>query len=857
MKTLKRNETWKARADRSVGRNTTALSRWWIRIAVGVGVGAGLMAPLGASEFTEPDVVVFGKVVNLVGGSPRPLSRGTLKLVLVNPADPQHPITRTLDLRPVGPSGAYSFRESIPLLVAPSTEDTASGKGLAAPAQSQAYTVASASVDGFPARLLDPAQVRRLIIGGAARGLEFQVDLAVSRPELDSDQDQTPDWWEDQNALKKFVAGDAALDPDGDGLTNLQEFQRGTDPRVANRVPLVMETRFLVPGGSTAGVVVDLVAQGSEPSALQLSYTNDTPGLSWWLDGKSLGRGTEFPYQAMLEGRVAVKTSMEFQSGTVPLQIRYTTSGGTNDAVAFPLRFEAFSPGIGLAEVPVLWWDPRKAGPEGFEISEWADGSGLHRDGYQGSASHRPIVRAQGVRFEAGRFLYVDDRGWNSPEFTALAAFDADPGSQGIQTVLRTPDLQLDLRTRGGTRYLQARQSGRTTLSPMAGNGGRAGLFAVTSGPLATQVELPDAGASLSTPETAPFAGALSTVGAAFPLGARSATNGFQGDLRELIVFGTALPPISRAHLQNYQLSRWEGFVAWNYHNHTLPVRLTGQKDARNTFHGGYGDDVITGGSMGDILRAGPGRNVLTGSQGPDRFVFAKSGSQDVITDFDAADGDVVDLADLFDAPSRATRPEVQIRSQVGRGTNNLPQVNTVIDIRSGGAGTPVDQTITLLGVGEIPSGSLRLPAVGTVPTPPSFVAVESGGTLEGDAQWKAPVPNVVDGSVAVDKDGVSVPITQSPAAGTLVGPGSIPITLTATDAAGNTVTATTRVVVTGTMSWTPAAAGGLGITVPPGTVLEAAMELNGPWQPYPGSGRVDIVPNPALKSRFFRLRAQ
>lgn len=856
MKTLKLNETRKARADRSVGRQTAALSRWMIRMALGVGVCAGLMAPLGASEFTEPDVVVFGKVVNLAGGLARPLSSGTLKLVLVNPADPQHPITRTVNLQPVGPSGAYSFRESIPMRVAPSSADAASASGFTVSAQSLAYTVASATVDGIAARLLDPAQVRRLLIGGAARGREFQVDLAVSRPELDSDQDQAPDWWEDQHGLKKFVAGDAVLDPDGDGLNNLQEFQRGTDPQVANRVPLVMETRFLVSAGSTAGVVVDLVAQGSEPSGLQLSFTNEAPGLSWFLDGKSLGTGTEFSYQAMRDGRVAVKASMEFQSGTVPLQIRYTTSGGTNDAVAFPLRFEAFSPGIGLAEVPVLWWDPRKAGPEGFEISEWADGSGLHRDGYQGTASQRPIVRAQGVRFEAGRFLYVDDRGWNSPEFTALAAFDADPGSQGTQTVLRTPDLQLDIRTRGGTRYLQARQSGRTTLSPMAGADG-AGVYTVTAGALATQVEFPEAGASLSATEAGPFAGALSTVGAAFPLGARSATNGFQGDLRELIVFGTALPPISRAHLQNYQLSRWEGFVAWNYHNHTLPVRLTGQKDARNTFHGGYGDDVITGGSLGDILRAGPGRNVLTGSQGPDRFVFAKSGSHDVITDFDAADGDVVDLADLFDAPSRATRPEVQIRSQVVRGTNNLPQVDTVIDIRSGGAGTPIDQTITLLGVGELPSGSLRLPSVGTVPTPPSFVTVEPGGTVQGDAQWKAPVPNVVDGSVAVDKDGVSVPITQSPAAGTLVGPGSIPITLTATDAAGNTATATTRVQVTGTVSWVPAAAGGFGITVPPGTVLEAAMELTGPWQPHPGSGRVDIVPNPALKARFFRLRAQ
>jgi hypothetical protein len=40
-----------------------------------------------------------------------------------------------------------------------------------------------------------------------------------------------PDPWESLHGLDPFNPNDAALDSDGDGLTNLQEFQLGTDPR--------------------------------------------------------------------------------------------------------------------------------------------------------------------------------------------------------------------------------------------------------------------------------------------------------------------------------------------------------------------------------------------------------------------------------------------------------------------------------------------------------------------------------------------------------------------------------------------------------------------------------------------------
>ena len=822
--------------------------------------------PARAASWTEPPLVVYGKVVNLGGGSPHALFQGFLRFTLTIAGEDAQTLELPADLHPVGAAGEYSYRVTIPQYVHPTARERATGLrvGTKASGFTLQATYAETAADSDvrrPVAVLDHTQLEALMVSQEGRGAEFRVDVAVSFVEADSDGDGLPDWWEDAHGLKKFSAADAGLDPDRDGLTNLQEFNLGTDPNVPNHDPILQGDRLTVPVGGRAGVFLSVLDQDSTPNQVFLSHRIALPGLTWRRLGRPIAVGEEFSYRSVLDGEVTLEATPDFVSG--PTRLRLRDAGGNGGPGAeFGLTIEALSPSGGILARPAIWLDARVFATNAFSLAEWSDLSGGARDGYQSAVAAQPLVRDGRARFEGGRFLYLDDRGLQAPRYTAFLAFDLDEGGGGgpTQTLFRSADLQLDVRSAGGRRHLEARQSGRTTLAPLPASGGAA-LFTMTAGPARSQLEAPDQGAwlSVTNPTTLPFA--FPTVGATRLLTAGATTNHLQGGIREILLYGSTLSAASRALVQDYQLARWEGFLVWNHRNAYLPLRLVGRNDTRNSIRGGHGDDRIVGGALGDVLRGGPGNNTLTGGSGPDRFAFARDGSHDVITDFRADEGDVVDLADVVEAPSGGVPPEVTVTPIVTRGTGNSPRVDTLIEVRYGGVGTGVDQTITLQDVGNLPASALRLPANASLSAPPTFVTVEPAGTAKADASLMAMVPNVVDGSLAVDEGGNPVGLFQSPAAGTLVGPGSTQITLTARDGSWNMTTATTTFLVltvgdSRVMAWGRNDQGGLRLTVPAGYVLESANDLAGPWQSLPATGEVLISPIATEGGRFFRLRS-
>ncbi len=91
----------------------------------------------------------------------------------------------------------------------------------------------------------------------------------------------------------------------------------------------------------------------------------------------------------------------------------------------------------------------------------------------------------------------------------------------------------------------------------------------------------------------------------------------------------------------------------------------------RDLLDGGLGDDSLHGGPGNDLLFGGPGIDNLSGDEGADRFfILSLPDRGDQILDFDATEGDVLDLSALFDG--RADGGDINQFLQFDQNGNNV-----------------------------------------------------------------------------------------------------------------------------------------------------------------------------------------
>lgn len=213
----------------------------------------------------------------------------------------------------------------------------------------------------------------------------------------------------------------------------------------------------------------------------------------------------------------------------------------------------------------------------------------------------------------------------------------------------------------------------------------------------------------------------------------RPVLSGDAAELANLAATGAPLPAVAaadQAMVRMYLLAREKGLLAWNISSQLLPASLSAGPSA--FIIGGAAVDQVTGGPGADFIGGGPGNDSLTGGLGADHFLITGAGDgNDTVTDFDPAQGDVVEISNVFTGSSTDLRNYVRLTYDATGATLGLAFAGTGtgysdMTIRLSGR-TAADGDLFIL----YHTGHLVVPGL-TLPSAVSVVATNANASENG-----------------------------------------------------------------------------------------------------------------------------
>ncbi|MCX6875771.1 MAG: type I secretion C-terminal target domain-containing protein [Verrucomicrobia bacterium] len=681
-----------------------------------------------AQGFTESDVVFYGEVRMSGGGQTVLLQGGHLRMTFVNQSNPANRVNLETDLRPTGSGAAkpYSYALKVPLAYLPAAPRI--GEFLAISTLPTTFRIEQITIDGTPATLPDGSR-DFYALSFASRAGQNRLDLLVAGDSTSTAHDGMPDWWKRLYGLDLNIDV-SADDPDGDGWSNLEEFQHGSNPIVSNRTPQLVTAEIIVPEAGEAGLYLQFLDSDTPDAGLNLGLTNGAgSGFQLKVDGTPLAAGSPqtFTLTDLKSGRLTLAHTERTQR-QFALPISWNDGG---DMLSGEVLVRVVTPSAEDGSDAAFWLDGFDLPATGQRIATWPDRSGHGHPATQPLADYQPVVAAHSADFSgvASAHLFFQDAALPLGDHTVLVAYQAAAASDAPQTLLSTNRGYLQLAAT--TQALSYPGTPAYQMDDTAVRG-----YQNTSGTTSTSIFRRQANLlqnifSLSydgenTPVTA-IDPVLPTLGArrsALPSGAAPVDAVLFGQLHELLVFPSALPEQKLRGVNDYLQSKWSGAVIWDFSTELkdLALTMTGTGTQHHIIRGGFGNDHLSGGPGDDTISGGGGDDTLTGGGGTNTFVFGGVDTgRDRITDFDQLH-DIIDLSAFFWGLTGDARQFISVRLDANYATA-VPTLDSVLSVqRPDGTRQEIvlqntvigsTQLIRLIVEGHLRMGALSIP--GTV----------------------------------------------------------------------------------------------------------------------------------------------